>query len=35
MHGLLSLFKILDHACTTCFVFANSFGKYFQNSFCK
>jgi hypothetical protein len=27
------LFKILDHACTICFVFANSFGKSFQNPF--
>jgi hypothetical protein len=25
------LFNILDHICTTCFVFANSFGKYFQS----
>ena len=24
------LFNILDHVCTTCFVFANSFGKSFQ-----
>jgi hypothetical protein len=23
-------FNILDHACTTCFVFANSFGKDFN-----
>jgi hypothetical protein len=29
----LLLFNILDHACTTCFVFANSFGKSFQNLF--
>jgi hypothetical protein len=27
------LFNILDHACTTCFVFANSFGKSFQSLF--
>jgi hypothetical protein len=33
MHGLLSSFNILDHACTTCFVFANSFGKSFQSPF--
>jgi hypothetical protein len=30
------LFNILDHICTTCFVFANlfekSFSKYFANS---
>jgi hypothetical protein len=26
-------FNILDHACTTCFVFANSFGKCFQSPF--
>jgi hypothetical protein len=25
------LFDILDHICTTCFVFGNSFGKYFQS----
>jgi hypothetical protein len=25
------LFNILDHVCTTCFVFANSFGKSFQS----
>jgi hypothetical protein len=25
------LFNILDHLCTTCFVFANSFGKSFQD----
>jgi hypothetical protein len=25
------LFIILDHICTTCFVFANPFGKSFQN----
>jgi hypothetical protein len=25
------LFTILDHICTTCFVFANSFGKSFQS----
>jgi hypothetical protein len=23
----------LDHICTTCFVFANSFGKIFSKSF--
>jgi hypothetical protein len=23
--------KILDHACTTCFIFANSFGNSFQS----
>jgi hypothetical protein len=34
MHGLLSfIFNILDHICTTCFVFANSFVKSFQNIF--
>jgi hypothetical protein len=27
------LFNILDHECTTCFVFANSFGKSFQGLF--
>jgi hypothetical protein len=27
------LFDILDHSCTTCFVFANSFGKSFQSLF--
>jgi hypothetical protein len=27
------LFIILDHACTTCFVFANSFEKSFQSPF--
>src|SRR5688572_10786520 len=26
-------FNILDHICTTCFVFANSFGKSFQGLF--
>jgi hypothetical protein len=26
-------FNILDHACTTCFVFANSFGNSFSKSF--
>jgi hypothetical protein len=25
------LFNILDHICSTCFVFANPFGKSFQN----
>jgi hypothetical protein len=25
------LFNILDHICTTCFVFANPFGKSFQS----
>jgi hypothetical protein len=25
------IFNILDHACTTCFVFAKSFGNYFQS----
>jgi hypothetical protein len=25
------LFNILDHICTTCFVFANIFGKSFQS----
>jgi hypothetical protein len=25
------LFNILDHLCTTCFVFANSFGESFQD----
>ena len=29
------IFNILDHACTTCFVFANSFCKSFSKSFCK
>jgi hypothetical protein len=33
MHGCFLLFNILDHACTTCFVFANSFGKSFQSLF--
>jgi hypothetical protein len=27
------LFNILDHICTTCFVFANSFWKFFSKSF--
>jgi hypothetical protein len=27
------IFNILDHICTTCFVFANSFGKSFQSLF--
>jgi hypothetical protein len=27
------LFNILDHARTTCFVFANSIGKSFQSTF--
>jgi hypothetical protein len=35
MHGLLSFFNILDHAFTTCFVFANVFGNYFSKYFCK
>jgi hypothetical protein len=26
-------FNILDHACTTCFVFANSFVNPFQSPF--
>jgi hypothetical protein len=26
-------FNILDHICTTCFAFANSFGKSFQSLF--
>jgi hypothetical protein len=30
---LLSFFNILDHACTSCVVFANSFGKSFQSLF--
>jgi hypothetical protein len=25
------LFNILDHDCTSCFVFANPFGKSFEN----
>jgi hypothetical protein len=29
------LFNILDHICTTCFVFANHFGKSFQSLFFK
>jgi hypothetical protein len=29
------IFVILDHACTTCFVFANSFVNPFQSYFCK
>jgi hypothetical protein len=33
MHGCFLLFNILDHICTTCFVFANSFGKSFQSLF--
>jgi hypothetical protein len=34
MNGLLFLlFNILDHICTTCFVFANPFGKSFQSLF--
>jgi hypothetical protein len=32
MNGLIFLlFNILDHICTTSFVFANPFGKYFQS----
>jgi hypothetical protein len=32
MNGLLFLlFNILDHICTTCFVFGNLFGKSFQS----
>jgi hypothetical protein len=32
MHGWLSSnFKILDHACTTCFVFANILEILFQS----
>jgi hypothetical protein len=27
------IFNILDHACTTCFVFANSFVNSFQSPF--
>jgi hypothetical protein len=27
------LFNILDHICTTCFVFANLFGKLFKKTF--
>jgi hypothetical protein len=31
MHGLfLYIFNILDHACTTCFVFENSFVNFFK-----
>jgi hypothetical protein len=30
---LSSNFNILDHAYTTCFVFANSFGNSFQSLF--
>jgi hypothetical protein len=34
MHGCFSfLFNILDHSCTTCFVFANYFVNPFQSSF--
>jgi hypothetical protein len=33
MHGWFLLFNILYHACTTCFVFANTFGKSFQSLF--
>jgi hypothetical protein len=34
MHGcFLFLFNILDHICTTCFVFANLFGNFFSKSF--
>ena len=29
------IINILDHACTTCFVFANSFCKFFSKSFCN
>jgi hypothetical protein len=29
----LYFFNILDHACTTCFVFANSFVNSFQSPF--
>jgi hypothetical protein len=34
MNGLLFiLFNILDHFCTTCFIFVNLFGKSFQSLF--
>jgi hypothetical protein len=33
MHGCFILFNILDHACTTCFIFANYFGKSLQSLF--
>jgi hypothetical protein len=34
MNGLcFLLFNIFDHICTTCFVFANLFGKSFQSLF--
>jgi hypothetical protein len=33
MHGWFLLFNILNHSCTTCFVFANSFGKSIQSLF--
>jgi hypothetical protein len=33
MHGCFLLFNILDHACTTYFVYANSFGKVFSKIF--
>jgi hypothetical protein len=29
----IDMIVALDHFCTTCFVFANSFGKSFQNPF--
>jgi hypothetical protein len=31
--AVLIHFNILDHACTTCFVFAKSFGNSFQSLF--
>jgi hypothetical protein len=33
IHGLFLTYNILDHACTTCFVFANSLVNPFQSSF--
>jgi hypothetical protein len=32
-HFEILLFNILDHICTTCFVFANLFGRSFQSLF--
>jgi hypothetical protein len=29
----IDMILVLDHFCTTCFVFANAFGKSFQNPF--
>jgi hypothetical protein len=33
LYECFDIVKILDHICTTMFVFANIFGKVFSNSF--